>query len=420
MTSQYSHELLNIDPEDLWKIHQTLFHSFRQRGHQIESDKHSLNKAEFLQTMERIRELRHAALIKHLKTKGGGHSNGGNKKTKKGPAVATKRKTQYRTTSSTSSSSSSPKRKSLTTTTRIPTKAASSTTSSSQATPRKPQLRQRRASTLHTIKEEGDDDDDVGEEDDDDDDDDDVSEEEEEDHEEDDDDDDDDEEGNARTRKRPKKKSKSKKVAKVVVVEGEDDQRDSTTSSSSSSTTSSSLQYYDPRMSHYEVCLTFTTTSPSLERSIVVFASKQVGVKGLKEFRTFLDETQQQQQRGNFSRFRDIVMVMSQGFTAFAGRELAKLKEHYRLRPYLHSDLMSDLTQHRIYLLSPYTKIDEKEKREMMHKHSIADEEHLSRLLPCLNARGPASLYWDFAEGDIVRIDRQGSHPEYRYVTSIQ
>jgi len=173
------------------------------------------------------------------------------------------------------------------------------------------------------------------------------------------------------------------------------------------------LVEYDPDMSAFEMCLTFTARKrdvpqPKLtprDRMIVLFARhKQVGVSGLQQL---VDHLKRQPQ------YHNVMLITAEGFTAFASTALVKFREHHRLRAMLHSHLLRNITKHELVRAVPHTVIDEAEKQEVLRRYPMTD---LRSSIPTMRAKGPLGLYYDFQEGDIVRIDRKGARPTYRYV----
>lgn len=316
MSSEFHHELLRMDPYDLWRIHRTLFEMLKDRGLSTDYAPSTMNEADFAKHMAHVLSLRDEAHLRHLKK--------ADKKAKKPKKSKRVRKTD-------------------------------------------------------------DSDDDTDE---------DVGEEEEEEEEV-------DERGDEEEEEEKEEASE----------DGGDDNKPQESKDEKQSEKTETwlvgdpLRTYDPKMSSFEMCLTFGAVHPNGGGRLLVFfaATKQLGVGGLSQLAAYLDKIKY---------VKDVVLITADGFTAFAHGDYMKLRARYDVQPFLYADIMTNITHHRLNRLIVHTRIADAEKRAMMDEFSITDV----RSLPQLKFKSCISKYYNFRVGDIIRIDRPGCRSSYRCV----
>jgi DNA-directed RNA polymerase subunit H (RpoH/RPB5) len=82
------------------------------------------------------------------------------------------------------------------------------------------------------------------------------------------------------------------------------------------------------------------------------------------------------------------------------------------LQPFTHEELFFLFINHDDCVATPTTLVGMEERKQLIEKHDI---ENLSDL-PTMLSTDPVARYYHFKVGDIVRVDRIGAVPFYRFV----
>jgi DNA-directed RNA polymerase subunit H (RpoH/RPB5) len=170
-------------------------------------------------------------------------------------------------------------------------------------------------------------------------------------------------------------------------------------------------KYYDSDLPFFENCLTFVASRAAgdIEHLIVLFSlTSQIGKPALSALENYL--------KTFVFPISNIILISSSGLTSTAhSGTIPKLKEKFNIRVILHHQLLVNITKH--ILVKPHRRISMDEKKELMQKFGLTDS--TISALPSIRLTDPVSLYYDFRQGEIIRIENIGAAESYRIVVDV-
>lgn len=192
-------------------------------------------------------------------------------------------------------------------------------------------------------------------------------------------------------------------------------------------------KYYDPELSFFETCLTFSAPRVRVnalgeekkEHLMVFFSqSAQIGKPALNALEKHLKSLAAASLLSSSTSssvipsmaVTNIMLISSGGATPTAnGATIPLMRKNYNIQVFLHSSLMFNVTKHK--LVRPHRRITVEERKELMKKFDL--NETTINNLPSITIDDPLSLWHDFRVGEVIRIDHPGMGEKYRIVVEV-
>lgn len=243
----------------------------------------------------------------------------------------------------------------------------------------------------------------------------------------------------AKSSSKSSSKSKSKSKSKVKIEPGLEIKKVKKSKSKEELEREEHLKYYNPEMSLFETCLTFTCSrifDGKRENLLVVFSlSPHIGKPALSALESHLEKLdelikddvmvkEEKEEKGSAVKVKmetqkitNLLLISSAGLTPTANSstipELQKRKG-YNIQVCPHHLFSHDPTLTALLKNCKHIRLSEKEANKLRAEHDLQGDN--VKQMPLILLDEPIAMWKDYRIGDIIKITDNGSAHEHRLV----